>query len=359
MPSRVSTRAGELAEHRVPFAHARVVRAQVPTSAHAGDEAIVLQDGSVDGFVGGVCAEGTVRTAALRAMREDAAVLLRVLPAGDDVSFPDSPGAEVVVNPCLSGGALEIFIEPRLPPPLLGVVGGTPVADALVAMAEVLGHTTVRCGPGSGGAGTDGASSTDEADGTDGSAGSAAAVPPNASAVVVATHGRDEEETIRAALDAGVRYVALVASPRRGGAVLEGMGLTPEEARRVSTPAGFDIGARTAPEVALSILAEMVAALRADEREAHGTPAHGTSGASGVSSPADPQPEAPRQESDPVCGMTVTVMPDTPRLTVDGTDVFFCGTGCRDGYARSTGGGSDAHTDTAAAGAGAHPVAGR
>ncbi|NLU74007.1 carbon monoxide dehydrogenase accessory protein [Streptomyces sp. HNM0575] len=348
MPSRVSTRAGELAEHRVPFAHARVVRAQVPTSAHAGDEAIVLQDGSVDGFVGGVCAEGTVRTAALRAMREDAAVLLRVLPAGDDASFPDSPGAEVVVNPCLSGGALEIFIEPRLPPPLLGVVGRTPVADALVAMAEVLGHAVVRSGPGTGGAGADGADGDrEDPDRPDGAEVSATEVPKNASAVIVATHGRDEEGTIRAALDAGVRYVALVASPRRGRAVLEGMGLTPEEAQRVSTPAGFDIGARTAPEVALSILAEMVGVLRADEREAHGT--------SGAPYPADVRPEAPRQESDLVCGMTVTVMPDTPRLTVDGAEVFFCGTGCRDGYARGTGGSAD----TAGAEADAHPVAGR
>lgn len=300
MPNSVTATARQLATDRVPYVHAQVVRAQVPTSAHAGDEAIVREDGSIDGFVGGVCAEATVRTAALQALRDGDALLLRVLPSGER-DFPDSPGAQVVVNPCLSGGALEIFLEPVLPPPLVAVVGYTPVAAALVEMAGQLGYETVRSG-----------TAADTVEG----------LPEHPAAVIVASHGRSEEETIQAALDAGAGYVALVASPRRGTAVLDGLGLTEAERSRVSTPAGFDIGARTPGEVAVSILAEMISLLRRKEY----TPVPPSAG------PAADPPSGPVQTTDPVCGMTVTVMPDTPALTVDGDEIWFCGTGCRDSY---------------------------
>ena len=134
----MSARMGELLGEKVPFVHATVVRAQAPTSARPGDDAIVLGDGTIEGFVGGQCAEESVRTAALEVLAQGEALLLRVLPEGD-VSFPDADGAGVVVNPCLSGGALEIFLEPVLPEQLIYVVGETSIADALAALAECLG----------------------------------------------------------------------------------------------------------------------------------------------------------------------------------------------------------------------------
>lgn len=292
----MAARARELSAGRVPFVHATVVRAQVPSSAKAGDDAIVLPDGTIEGFVGGQCAETSVRTAALGALQDGETVLLRVLP-DDSAPFPESPGAQVVVNTCLSGGALEIFLQPMLPAPLIEVVGNTPVADALIRIADVLEYATARSLPG--------------------------APPENASAVVVASHGRDEQEAIRLALEAGVPYIALVASRRRGTAVLDELELTPEQRARVSTPAGLDIGARTAGEVAVSILAEVIETLRSTDRAAGDRPA-------GPPPAALPQP---RTEVDPVCGMTVVVMPDTPQLTVDGVEHWFCGPGCRDHYA--------------------------
>jgi xanthine dehydrogenase accessory factor len=262
----------------------------VPSSARPGDDAVVLSDGTIEGFVGGQCAEMSVRTAALGALRDGETVLLRVLP-DDSAPFPESPGAQVVVNTCLSGGALEIVVQPMLPAPLIEVVGDTPVADAIVRIAEVLDYATARSLPG--------------------------AVPENAAAVIVASHGRDEHEAIRLALEAGVPHIALVASRRRGAAVLDELDLTDEQRARVKTPAGLDIGARTAAEVALSILAEVVERLHAGDRRA---------------APVAPLPR-PRAAIDPVCGMTVTIMPDTPRLTVEGVDLWFCNPGCRDHYA--------------------------
>nr|WP_246401525.1 XdhC family protein [Jiangella mangrovi] len=279
---------------RVPFVHATVVRAQVPASARAGDDAIILADGSIEGFVGGQCTESSVRVAALGAMRDGESVLLRVLPEGSG-EFPETPGARVVVNPCLSGGAMEIFLQPRLPRPLVHVVGQSPIAAALFDLGGPLGFDMRRADGAASGAPT---------------------------ALVLASHGGDEPAAIRAALDAGVGWIGLVASPRRGAGVLSELTLDEGERARISTPAGLDIGARTAAEIALSILAEIVQEVRS------GRLAVGSTGA-----PERPLGERPVEAVDPVCGMTVVVGPDTPHLVVDGEDVWFCGPGCRDRYA--------------------------
>jgi xanthine dehydrogenase accessory factor len=222
-------RADELATARQPFVTAIVVRAQRPSSVTAGDCGLVRADGSIEGFVGGACAETSVRLHALRALETGEAQLLRIVPG--DGEGPAEEGAVTVQNPCLSGGALEIFLEPSLPAPRVGVVGETPIAAALDGLAERLGYEV--------------------GEPSDGDV-----------AVVVAAHGRGEEEALERALLAAVPYVGLVASRRRGAAVLEELrtrGALPEaEIERVRTPAGLDIGARTAEEIALSILAEIV-----------------------------------------------------------------------------------------------------
>jgi xanthine dehydrogenase accessory factor len=286
----IDERIQELVSERVPFVHATVVRVQVPTSARAGDDAIVLSDGSIEGFVGGVCAENSVRAAALSALQDGRTVLLRVVPEDERVEFPESPGARVVVNPCLSGGAMEIFLEPLLPPPVVCVVGESPIARALADLAAPLDFM-MRWG----------ADSESVA---------------GASAVVVASHGRDEIAPLQAALDADAPYIGLVASRRRAAAVLDTMRLSGSQRERIHSPAGLDIGARTAPEIALSILAEIVESVRRSDVAA-----------------ISAEPAESVTAVDPVCGMTVTVRPDTPHVQVDGVDYWFCNPGCRDTYA--------------------------
>ena len=283
MTTSIADRARELTDSRRPFVHATVVRAQQPTSARPGDDAVILADGSIEGFVGGVCAESSVRAAALDSLRDGTTLLLRVLP-DEAAAFPDAPGALVVVNPCHSGGALEIFLQPVLPRPLVGVAGTTPIGSAVTRLAGFLGFEVAAGGDYAG-----------------------------AVAVVVAGLGRDEEAAIRSALDAGVAFVALVASHRRGAAVLDGLGLDPAERARVHTHPGIDIGARTPEEIALSVLAEIVRAIRVDGL-APPTPASASA--------------APHQAVDPVCGMTVVIGPETPHARVAGQDHWFCCAGC-------------------------------
>lgn len=297
-PVRIDQRIADLVARRVPFVHVTVVRSQPPSSAKTGDEAIVLPTGDIEGFVGGQCTVESVRTTALSAIRQGEGVLLRVLP-GDAEAFPESPGAVTVVNPCLSGGAMELFLQPQLPSPKLRLVGATPIADAVAGLADTLGFAVSR---------------------TDRSDPDVDTVPGDAIACVVSTHG-DEYGLVRAALDAQIPFIALVASPKRGAELLTSLDVSADERARIHTPAGLWIGARTAPEIALSILAQIVKAIRL---EGLTVPQAGAL-----------QDSQPAEATDPVCGMRVMIRAETPHLTAGGTDYWFCSAGCRDTYAKA------------------------
>ncbi|MGQ0479626.1 MAG: XdhC family protein [Pseudonocardia sp.] len=290
------SRIERLRAERTPFVLATVVRAERPTSARAGDSAVVLPDGSMDGFVGGACAESSVRLEGLRLLRAGESGLLRVTPTADLEPVPT--GIRVVGNPCLSGGTLEIFLEAVIPRTLVRVFGDSPVARALVRLGTAL-DLDVRC----------------DAD-------PAAEAAPDTTAVVVAAHGRDEEPVLRAALAAKVPYVALVASPRRAAAVLAGLDVAEADKVRIRAPAGLDIGARTPEEIALSVYAELVSRR---PRPPSPTAAPGTSPGNGFVA-------APRDVRDPVCGMTVVVVAGSIALTHGGRVRYFCGTGCREAF---------------------------
>src|SRR3954462_9117442 len=94
----VSRRVQELIADGASFVTATVVRAQRPTSAKAGDVALVLADGTIEGFVGGMCAQNSVRVYALQVLDSGEALLLRIVPDGDDVSVEE--GAITVQNTC-------------------------------------------------------------------------------------------------------------------------------------------------------------------------------------------------------------------------------------------------------------------
>jgi xanthine dehydrogenase accessory factor len=305
MDAAVSRRARELAAEGTAFVTATVVRAQRPTSVKAGDVALVLADGTIEGFVGGVCAQQSVRVYSLKAIETEEALLLRIVPDGPIGEDP-STGQEVTIedgsatahNPCLSGGAMEIFIEPVLPAPRVLVVGDTPIAAAVRTLGTELGFDLVAV------------------------AGEGPEPAPGDLALVVAGHGRDELHTLRRALEAQVPYVGLVASRQRGAGVIDDLrtdGVAEEQLALIDVPAGIDIGARTPAEIALSILARIVA-VRRGTRASAGAPAP-------VRAPNSPRPA--KLAVDPICGMTVAAIEGTPSIEHQGETVYFCCEGCK------------------------------
>jgi xanthine dehydrogenase accessory factor len=301
----LSRRAQELAAQGTPFVTATVVRTRRPTNLQAGNVALVLADGTIEGFIGGVCTVHSVRVCALQAIESGEALLLRIVPDGPveetDVAgreISNEEGAVTVQNTCLSGGEIEIFLEPVLPLPRVLVVGDSPIAAALRTVGSELGLELVAVDGG-----------VPEPDAAD-------------LALVVAAHGRDELQTLRRALDTGVPYVGLVASPKRGAGVLEELradGVSEEHLALIDVPAGIDIGARTPSEIALSILATIVAVRRGEHTAAPGR----------AYVPVEAKTEAPLIAVDPICGMTVAAVPGTPSVEFEGETVYFCCDGCK------------------------------
>jgi xanthine dehydrogenase accessory factor len=311
MPAAMSRRARQLAEQGESFVTATVVRAQPPTSVEAGNVALVLGDGTIEGFVGGACAEHSVRAYSLQAIQSGEALLLRILPPVlPEVGFGDEAdagpegrevasedGAVTVQNPCLSGGAIEIFLEPVLPAPRVLVVGDTPIAGAVLRLGAEVGLNAVAVD------------------------GDALDPRPGDLALVVASHGRDELHALRRGLDAGLPYVGLVASSKRGDGVigeLRGDGVSQELLGRIDVPAGLDIGARTPAEIALSILAKVVAVRRGEPAAAPAREATTVAPTASATTAVDP-----------ICGMTVAAVAGTPSVQHDGETIYFCCEGCK------------------------------
>ena len=300
----LSERARELTAERSPFVIATVVRVQRPASVAPASVGLVHSDGTIEGFIGGVCAQHSVRLYSLTALESGAPLLLRILPGADGDAGCDDPdaveelsrdeGAVTIRNPCLSGGAIEIFLEPVLPAPRVLVAGNSPIVAALRTLGPEVGLEVVAA--------------QDIKD-------AILAPAPGDLALVVAAHGDDEVAILRAALEAGVRYVGLVASRKRGAAViaeLRSEGVAEELLAVIETPAGIRIGARTPAETALAIIARIVEVRRggSDAERAH-------------------TPAAPVTAVDPICGMTVVVSADTPSANRAGEFVYFCSAACK------------------------------
>jgi xanthine dehydrogenase accessory factor len=249
----VLVEAGRLAEEGTPFALATVVGVERPSSARTGDHAFVTADGVLHGWVGGACTEPEVIRLALQAL------------ADGDVR------RERIESRCASEGAVEVLIEPQLPSPLLAVVGDAPAARTLRELAGVLGWRV-----------------TDQI--------------PGADAVVIASMGRDDEAALEVALAGDADYIGLVASAKRASS----LGLDEESRARVRSPAGLDLGPSSQQEIAVAILAELVAWRHTRSQDV-----------------------LVEYATDPICGMAVAIAGAEHALEHDGTTYYFCSAHCR------------------------------
>jgi len=317
----VLERMNELARGGQAFALATVVWRQGPSSSKQGSRAIITADGELDGWIGGACAEPTVIREAQQVIADGHARLL-LLGSPDQFGTAVPEGMTVVPISCQSEGALEIYIEPVLPVPHLVIVGTSPMARTLAKLAKALDWLTDLISPvdfARDGAGRQWATER--------------------SMVIVATQGHGDEDMIERAAAARPAYLGLVASRKRGEAVLGYLaerGVPRDQLDRVHAPAGLDLGRTTHEEMAVAILAELVK-LRAEgafaERERpkpHGERKR--------EAKANPKAQLKLAENvDPVCGMSV--MPSASAITAEheGTSYYFCCAGCRRAFSENPG----------------------
>ena len=305
----VLAEAVELSSHRVPYVLATVVWRRGPSSGRQGSKAVVLADGTVRGWLGGACAEPSVVRHARECLETGRPALL-FLGQPDELDGRSQEGVRSIAMACESEGALEVYLEPHRPEPQVVVVGRSPAVDALAEMAMALGWGAVI---------VDDGGNPDEHSrpeivrtkldlsglGIDG-----------ATAVVVATQGHYDDLALEAALACDAGYVGLVASDRRAATVLDHLrsrGMAAAGLDRVHAPAGLDLGAVANAEIAVAVMADLVA------RRARGELVTG-----------GPSETPPRVEAtDPVCGMTVLVDDAKYHTVHDGADYWFCAPGCK------------------------------
>jgi xanthine dehydrogenase accessory factor len=290
----------DLRRRRQPFAVATVVRAEHPTSSKPGDKAIIAPDGTLTGWIGGSCAHDIVVSNALEALDEGIPRFLTL--SSSAPSEVKRQGVIDVPMQCYSGGVLDVFIEPNLPRPQMVVVGYETIARALVRISKTLQfHVTVIDPLAT-------KSTLPEADEVLNEL-----VIPNASFVVVATHGRYDEEALEQAVKTDAPYIALVASPKRAGTILQILRDRGVDTGRIKSPAGLDIGAQGAEEIALSIVAEIVQERRAGR----------------LKQPAVTEIEAVAEAVDPICNMTVTIADARYTAEHKGRRYYFCCAHCQ------------------------------
>lgn len=289
--------AAELSARGEAYALATVVWRRSPSSGQTGATALITTDRRIHGWLGGACAEPTVIREAMRMLQEGRSGLLFLGPP-EELAGNAREGVVTVPIACQSEGALEVFVEPVLPTPQVVAVGRSPVAAALSGLAVGLGWRSVHVDADGGEV-----ASLDEVS-IDGS-----------SYIVVATQGHYDEDALERALATPAGYVGLVASRTRAEAVLgflRDRGVSDEALARVHAPAGLDLGHVRTDEIAVAVLAQIVA-LRA----------------AGDLGPAAAVTATHHAETDPVCGMSVEIASASLRATHQGRTYYFCSAGCQ------------------------------
>ncbi|HVH83951.1 MAG TPA: XdhC family protein [Steroidobacteraceae bacterium] len=257
--------AQRLQQQGQPYALVSVVRTEPPASARPGDKALATAQGIVHGWIGGGCAQPAVLHTVREALKDGRARLVRIAP----VEAEEPRDARSLLRDvaefgmsCHSGGTLELFVDPILPPSRLVIIGDSPVAVALAGLAPRVGLQVTVIAKGADRARFPDASQVIETDDT----GALTAQVAPAALIVVATQGRRDLQGLRAALALNARKVWLVASTRKGQVLRELLLAAqhdPAAVNAIVAPAGAPIGAQTPEEIALSVLAAVVAARRA------------------------------------------------------------------------------------------------
>jgi xanthine dehydrogenase accessory factor len=233
------------------------VRGSIPSFETA--KMLVRDDGSIAGTIGGGCVEAEVWQAAREVME-------REKPRTLTFNLNQDPGYDTGL---VCGGTLEIFIEPVLPVPLLFLFGAGHVALSVYNVARVAGFDIVVVDDRESYANRERFPEAREVLAGELEQVMPGLAPTESSFIVIVTRGhRDDMRALRWAVDTPAGYIGMIGSRRKVIGIyreLEEQGVAPEKFDRVHAPIGLDIGAITPEEIAVAIVAEMIAFRRHSE----------------------------------------------------------------------------------------------
>ena len=298
-----------------PAAMAMIVRREVPSSGKPGDKAIITRNGEVKGWIGGGCTKGIVIKESLASIQDGQPRLVRIAPSGD---YEVVSGITYYKMTCQSGGSIDVYIEPIMPTNNLIILGRSHIAKALCKIAKAADYNV------------DVISNLAEGE-----------MFPDADQIfklseyefdpkkknnhiVVCTQGEEDDIMLEAAVKAKPKYLAFVASKKKANSIFIGLkkrDVSFDDLKKIKTPAGIDINAKTPEEVAISILAEIIEINRTENMV-------GTASKNGEDS------DVLNEDLyiNPVCKIPIQKSTAKHTLHHKGESVYFCCDGCKDSF---------------------------
>ncbi len=242
------------AGRRAALATITNVRGSIPSFRSA--KMLVRDDGSALGTIGGGCVEAEVWQAAREVMEEEK-------PRSLTFDLNNDPRYNTGL---VCGGTLEVFVEPVMPPAELFIFGGGHVALSLSKVAHLAGFEITVIDDRENFANRERFPEAAQVIAADFETAIATVRPSAASFLVIVTRGhRDDMRVLGWAVKTSARYIGMIGSRRKVLTVfdaLEEQGIERERFARVHAPIGLDIGAVTPEEIAVAIVAEMIAVRR-------------------------------------------------------------------------------------------------
>jgi xanthine dehydrogenase accessory factor len=235
---------------------ATIVEGRGSIPSYASAKLLVREDGSMLGTVGGGCVEAEVWNAAREVIRTEKPRHLS-FNLGQDAAYE---------NGLICGGQMEVFVELVAPQPRAHIFGAGHISKSLSKIATLAGFATVIVDDRESFANRERFPEADEV-----LAGEYESLFPKlaineSSYLIIVTRGhRDDLRVLRWAVTTPARYLAMIGSRRKVISLIEELekeGLPREAFQRIHSPMGLDIGAVTPEEIAVSVVAEMIAVRR-------------------------------------------------------------------------------------------------
>ena len=240
-------------ESGAPAALVTVIATEGSTPQKAGAKMLVYPDGRIVGTIGGGCVEAEMTWRARQSIEARKPQV-----ASYDLT-PDQAGEDGLV----CGGRMQVFIEPIEGTPTLCLFGAGHVAQPLARMAKASGFRVQVADDRIKFANRERFPDVDllVVDEFAAAAGQMT-LGPNTYAVVVTRGHKGDGEALRAVVGKGLRFVGLLGSRPKLvhlASALEESGVPPEELAEIHCPLGIEIGAVSPEEIAVSVLAQMIA----------------------------------------------------------------------------------------------------